>query len=363
MRAKTSNTLRKPARISNASALLDAGLIAPEQFEDVKRVGENLAIGLSPHITKILQDQPHNEALRRQYIPDINEMRISGFELGDPIGDKAHTPVKGIVHRYPDRVLLKVASACAVYCRYCFRREMIGPKAAEENLSAAEREAALDYIRNTPEIWEVILTGGDPFILNARHMREWLEALSMIEHVQIVRIHTRIPVADPDRLNEEYLEMLRDSCAKPLYIVIHANHADEISPEVECVLKGLHGAGCTLLSQSVLLRGVNDTEKALVNLFRKLVSVRVKPYYLHHPDMARGTGHFRVSLKEGLILYRSLLGKISGLCQPHYMLDIPGGFGKTPINDTNVSEIDKGHYRVEDYQGQIHSYFDDPVGK
>lgn len=362
IQAKAGDIAPASTRISSADGLLEAGLIPAEAYEDVQKLSGALAIGLSPHITALLRDNPDNKALHRQYVPDAKELILSPLESGDPIGDKAHTPVKGIVHRYPDRVLLKVASACAVYCRYCFRREMIGPKAAAEAMSAGEREAALDYIRSTPDIWEVILTGGDPFILNERHMRSWLEDISAIPHVQIIRIHTRIPVADPARITREYVQALKESCSKPLYIVLHANHADEITPEVAAALSLLREeGGCTLLSQSVLLRGVNDSAAELENLFRTLICHHVKPYYLHHPDMARGTAHFRLPLREGLALYRGLLGRISGICQPHYVLDIPGGFGKTPINASMVTEIDKHHYRVEDYQGQIHSYFDDPA--
>ncbi|MFP4313045.1 MAG: lysine-2,3-aminomutase-like protein [Alphaproteobacteria bacterium] len=343
-------------RINSAHDLAEHGLIAPEKTGDIEKTQNNFAIGLSPHLAKLIRTQPDNTALVKQYIPDIRELEFTKTELQDPIGDEAHTPVKGIVHRYPDRVLFKIAHACAVYCRYCFRREMIGLKG--NGLTKDEIGDALDYIKSHKGIQEVILTGGDPLILSPRKIKAVLKELEATEHVRIVRIHSRIPIADPERLSEELITALK-AFKKPVYLVVHINHSDEINAVVKEKCSELHHAGCTLLSQSVLLRGVNDNAAALENLFRDLIALHIKPYYLHHPDKALGTGHFRLPLKEGMKIYQSLLGRLTGIALPSYMLDIPGGHGKIPINHSFVEELGKGSYRIRDYKGKMHLYSDD----
>ncbi len=347
------------ARITSAHDLLRSGLIWDGDFANIESVGAHYAIGLTQHIVDTISANPSSDAIRRQYVPSENELYVTPTELADPIGDDAHSPVKGIVHRYPDRVLYKAVSACAVYCRYCFRREMIGAN-NRQSFNNDDRQAALDYIAAHKQIWEVILTGGDPFVLSARHISNLLAELSAIEHVQIIRIHTRVPIADPARITDEYVQAISESCTKPLYIALHTNHPDELNDGAAGAIAKLHGIGATLLSQSVLLRGVNDHAGTLERLFRKLITLHVKPYYLHHPDMAKGTSHFRLPLKEGIAIYKALLGRVSGICQPSYMLDIPGGFGKIPINAGYVEELNDGHYLVEDYQGNRHTYIDDP---
>lgn len=273
-------------------------------------------------------------------------------ENPDPIGDDTYSPVRGIVHRYPDRVLLKIVSACAVYCRFCFRKELIGKGTRGPTLQ--EIDTALDYIRNDKNIWEVILTGGDPFVLSARRICDILKRLEDISHVQILRIHTRVPIAAPERVTDAYVSALKLS--KPLYVSVHVNHVNEITPEAENALRRLHTRGCTLLAQTVLLKGVNDTPEALENLFRKLVTLRVRPYYLHHCDLAPGTSHFRVSLAEGQALVQTLRGKVSGLCQPHYVLDIPGGYGKINVAPCAANKDALGNWKATDRFGQTHDY-------
>lgn len=343
-------------RLSSAQDLLAYGLIDEIAVQGIEKTKENFAIGVSDHLAALMAAKPNNSALTKQYIPDIAELNFTDSESNDPIGDDVHSPVKGIVHRYPDRVLFKIANACAVYCRYCFRREMIGP--GSDFLSARDTEEALEYIRSHPKIWEVILTGGDPLILSAKQLNKALQDLIAIDHVRLVRIHSRVPVADPERINNNVLEALK-SCRKPLYLVLHINHKDEITQQVKDLMKQMSDAGCNLLSQSVLLRGVNDNVSTLEDLFRELIAHNVKPYYLHHPDKAKGTSHFRLPLYEGMSIYQKLLGRLSGICQPSYMLDIPGGHGKIPINHSYIEEKGKGHYTVRDYSGNAHEYYDD----
>ncbi|HTK85795.1 MAG TPA: lysine-2,3-aminomutase-like protein [Patescibacteria group bacterium] len=318
----------------------------------LKKVAERYAVSVTDAVLGAIKSA--DDPVGLQYLPQAKELVTQPEEIADPIGDSAHSPVPGIVHRYPDRVLLMPVHTCAVYCRFCFRREAVGP--GKKTMSAAELEKALDYIRNDANIYEVILSGGDPLILSPRRLKAIFDQLEAIPHVQVIRIHSRLPVADPGRITDELCAALQTR--KAMYVAIHVNHAQEITPEAEAAFTRLRRADCVLLSQSVLLRGVNDNPQALEGLFRRLVALRVKPYYLHHPDLAPGTSHFRLPLKQGQSLVRALRGKMSGLCQPVYMLDIPGGHGKVPVGPQYLTEAD-GRTEVTDPNGCAHSYPDE----
>jgi lysine 2,3-aminomutase len=252
-------------------------------------------------------------------------------------------------------VLLKPTHTCPVYCRFCFRREVVGPDGAG-NLTEPELQGALAYIRATPAIWEVIITGGDPFVLSPRRLASIVQALEAIPHVQVIRFHTRVPVVEPKRVTAELVDALKST--KAVFVALHANHPRELTQQARAACARLINAGIPMLSQSVLLRGVNDDVETLSALMRAFVAARIRPYYLHHPDMARGTSHFRLSLAEGQALVRALRGRLSGLCQPTYVLDIPGGFGKSPVAAAYVEHGAEPHEKalVEDYQGQKHRY-------
>src|SRR5439155_7052905 len=269
------------------------------------------------------------DPIARQFIPSAEELLAAPGENVDPIGDDAHSPVAGIVHRYPDRVLFKLVHVCAVYCRFCFRREMVGPGKATA-LSEDAYQAALDYIRVHNEIWEVILTGGDPLMLSPRRLAEIMADLAAIDHVKIIRIHTRVPVADPARVSPEMVAALKVEGATT-WLAVHANHPRELSGKARAAAARLADAGIPLVGQSVLLRGVNDDAATLEALMRAFVECRIKPYYLHHGDLAPGTEHLRTTIEHGQQLMRALRGRVSGLCQPDYVLDIPGGHGKAPV--------------------------------
>jgi lysine 2,3-aminomutase len=256
------------------------------------------------------------------------------------------------VHRYPDRVLLKLTAVCAVYCRFCFRREMVGPDA--EALTPKELDAALDYIATHDDIWEVILTGGDPLLLSERRLKAVMQRLSAIPHVKVIRVHTRIPAVDPERITSEIVQALKVA-GKATYVVLHANHPHEMTDAAREACARLIDAGIPMLSQSVLLAGVNDDPQVLGSLMRVFVETRIKPYYLHHSDLAPGTSHLRTSIGRGQELMRVLRGRFSGLCQPDYVLDIPGGYGKSPIGPCYLTEGESGHL-VEDYNGGRHCY-------
>jgi lysine 2,3-aminomutase len=319
-------------------------------IEDVAR---RYAVAVSPTLLALVDPADPNDPIARQFLPSLEELNTFPQELADPIGDAAHSPVAGIVHRHADRVLFKVVSACPVYCRFCFRRETIGP-GKENRLSQEDFEAALAYIAGHSEISEVILTGGDPFILSPRRVAEITSRLAAIAHVKVIRWHTRVPVTDPDRVTDALVAALHAPGATT-WIAIHANHAREFSPDARIAISRLVEGGIPLVSQSVLLKGVNDNTETLAELMRTFVENRIKPYYLHHPDLAPGTSHFRIGIEEGLALVSELRARLSGLAMPAYMLDIPGGFGKVPLESANVEKTATGH-RIRDARGQWHDY-------
>ncbi|MEO1205748.1 MAG: lysine-2,3-aminomutase-like protein [Pseudomonadota bacterium] len=346
-------------KLSSVSDLVDAGLILESDIAALEPVGERYAVALSPTIVEAIRTERArglaDGPMARQFLPDAREGVTHAEEVADPIGDQLKSPVPGIVHRYPDRALLKLATACPVYCRFCFRREQVGPGQAAM-LPADDLAGALAYIRNTPAIWEVILTGGDPLVLAPRHLRTVQAALSDIEHVKIVRWHTRVPVVAPELLTADLIAALVVP-GKTTYLALHANHADEFTPEADAGLRALRDAGLVLVSQSVLLRGINDDVATLEALMRTFVERGITPYYLHHPDLAPGTRHFRLSIAEGQELMRALRGRLSGLAQPTYVLDMPGAFGKVPIGPNYVSQTDDG-VAILATDGRVHAYPD-----
>jgi lysine 2,3-aminomutase len=319
----------------------------------LEEVARRYAVAISPALMALMDPADPNDPIARQFLPSLEELNTLPEERTDPIGDNAHTPVAGIVHRHPDRVLFKVVSACPVYCRFCFRREMIGP-GHDNALSKEDFEAALAYIASHCEIWEVILTGGDPFILSPRRMAEITTRLSAIEHVKVVRWHTRVPVTDPARVTGELVASLLAPAATT-FVAVHANHPREFSPDACRAIARLADGGIPLVSQSVLLKGVNDNADTLAALMRGFAENRIKPYYLHHPDLAPGTSHFRLTIEEGLERMRELRTRLSGLAMPTYMLDIPGGFGKVPLESSNVEKTARG-WRIRDGRGVWHDY-------
>jgi lysine 2,3-aminomutase len=345
------------ARILGAEDLIPRGLTRPDRLREIRQVAAEFAVALTEDMAELIDADEDEDPIAAQFLPSWSELSAEAEELADPIGDERWSPVPGIVHRYPDRVLLKPILLCPVYCRFCFRREVVGKKAAM--LDRAALESAFGYVRQRPQIWEVIVTGGDPFLLAPRRISEIIRALDQIPHLGVIRFHTRVPVADPRRVTPRLVEAL--AAEKAVYVVIHANHPRELTAKSREAALKLSRAGIPLLSQTVLLRGVNDDAVVLEGLFRGLVAMRVKPYYLHHVDLARGTSHFRTGIATGQRLVRSLRGHISGLCQPTYVLDIPGGYGKVPIAPCAATpDSSSGEWLIEDGAGCRHRYPADP---
>jgi lysine 2,3-aminomutase len=342
---------RKAQTLRRVGDLAAAGLVAPERREELEGVAARYAVALTPDLAGLIDPADPADPIARQFVPDARELERTPQERADPIGDAAKSPIKGIVHRYPDRVLMTPVHVCPVYCRFCFRREKVGPGGAA--LTAAEIAAALGYIRAHGAIFEVILTGGDPLVLAPAKLGALIAAIAGIPHVQVIRIHTRAPVAQPGMVTPALVRALHTE--KALYVVLHCNHPREVTAPLRAAAQRLVKAGVPLLSQSVLLKGVNDDAATLEALFRALVAARIKPYYLHHPDLALGTAHFRTDIARGQALMRRLRGRLSGLAQPAYVLDLPGGHGKVPVGPAYAAEKDGG-WVVEDPGGRRHRY-------
>jgi lysine 2,3-aminomutase len=342
--------------LKTAAEFVAAGLVPEARADEIARVAERYAVAVTPALAALIDRADPGDPIARQFVPDARELIVHPGELADPIGDDLKSPVKGIVHRYRDRALLKLVSVCAVYCRFCFRREQVGPGTA--GLSAKEFSAALAYLAAHPEIWEVVLTGGDPLVLSPRRLAVVTRALSEIEHVKVLRWHTRLPVADPARVDVAMAKALTEAPGKAVYVALHVNHPRELTRDARDACRRLIEAGAAMVSQSVLLKGVNDDVETLEALMRALVETRVKPYYLHHGDLAPGTAHLRTTIEKGQDLMRALRGRLSGLAQPTYVLDIPGAHGKVPIGPGFIESGGAGEYVARDAAGGAHGYTD-----
>jgi lysine 2,3-aminomutase len=339
-----------PARsqaLTSVDALEREGLVAAADRKALEAVAAEFRVRISPAMAGVA-----SEGVRAQFVPDVRELQVRPEELADPIGDDAHRPVAGLTHRYPDRAILHATQTCEVYCRFCFRREVVGETGT---LAEAEFDRVVDYLRRTPAVREVIFTGGDPLVLSTRRLGAMLDRLEALGTLDVVRFHTRVPVVAPGKVTAGLVAAL--DRALPVWIVVHVNHADEITDTASAALRRLSRVGVPLLSQTVLLKGVNAEVEVLDDLFRKLIRNRVKPYYLHHPDLAKGTGHFRVTLAEGQAIMAALRGRLTGIAQPLYVLDIPGGHGKVPVGPGYLRRDGEG-WVVTDPQGREHPYRD-----
>jgi lysine 2,3-aminomutase len=324
------------------------------------RVAEKYPVAITPEIAALIDPDDPGDAIARQFVPSEAELDTTPEERAYPIGDDRHSPVPGIVHRHKDRVLFKPVLTCPVYCRFCFRREQVGQSNAGA-LSPEATEAALAYVDAHPEIREVIFTGGDPFVLSPRRIAELSQAFAAIPHVALLRWHTRVPVVDPSRVTDDFVAALLVPSATT-WIALHANHPREFTPAATRAIARLIDAGIPLLSQSVLLKGVNADVDTLEALMRAFLANRIKPYYLHHPDLAPGTAHFRVTIEDGRALARGLRARVTGLAMPDYVLDIPGGYAKVSLLSDEVEDLSNGRHRIRDHEGRRHDYPPAPDG-
>ena len=318
------------------------------EITQLATVMSSYQMGVTPYYLSLIESYDYSDPIFSQIIPQRLELITTADELEDPIGDAnpelSTQPVSTITHRYRDRVLFYPIPNCAVYCRFCFRKRLVGQAAFVPK--PAELEAGFHYIEHHPEIKEVILTGGDPLMLSDIRLTDILTRLSTIEHVEILRIHSRLPVVNPFRLTHDLARRL-ETIGKPLRIVTHFNHPAEVTATAVKWIKHLISRGINVLNQTVLLNGVNAHPDILEVLFTKLVEGGIQPYYLHHPDKVRGTSHFRMTLEAGQEIYRELLHRLPDHAVPRYVLDLPGGYGKIPVTGDTIRKIADGHYMVK----------------
>jgi lysine 2,3-aminomutase len=313
-------------------------------------------LAITPHTLSLIDWSDPHDPIRRLCVPDALELDEHAGEMRDPIGDAAKSPIPFLTHRYPDRVLVLSSFACAQYCRFCFRRDRTG--LPTPGPSASDRERMVEYLREHPAVEEVILSGGDPWIAGDAEIDAWLGGVFSVPSVRRVRFHTRVPVVLPSRVTGGLVAVLRrhQGAERPVIVVTHFNHPREIAPENVTALARLADAGISLRNQNVLLRGVNDDATTLAALYRRLVDCRVVPYYLHHLDLAAGTNHFRVPLRRGLAIMRELQGRVTGVALPRYMLDLPGGKGKVPLQHQYLTGNGDGSLDVESPFGETVEY-------
>ncbi len=330
--------------ITSIAGLTDAGLLTVDNSAEFEQLAKRYAVAITPAIANNIDVANPDDPLAQQFVPSLDELTTHGAETPDPISDEPFSPVKGIVHRYPDRALLKVVNICPVYCRFCFRREMVGPSEGA-GLSGLEIDAALTYIAETPAISEVIVTGGDPFVLSPRRLADLTAKISSIPSVRKIRWHTRVPMVMPEKINAQLIAALT-APGRDVRIAVHANHANEFTNKSKDACLTLHAAGFEILSQSVLLKGINDCSNTIAELMMSYSEVGARPYYLHHGDLAPGTSHFRTTIAAGMTLMRELAETLPEALRPKYILDVPGGSGKIELNDQTCQQQSDGSYLI-----------------
>jgi len=309
-------------------------------------------VGITPYYFSLI-DRGHPDCpVRMQVIPRARELEVEAGDLVDPLGEDAHSPATGIFHRYPDRCLLLAVDRCAIYCRHCNRRRLVGQE--ESPISRQDLEQAIGYIGRTPAIRDVLISGGDPLTLSTDRLEDIVARVRAIPHVEIIRIGTRVPVVLPMRIDDELCAMLRRY--HPLYINTHFNHPKELTPLARTGCERLADAGIPLGNQTVLLRGVNSSSRVMRKLFTELLKVRVRPYYLFQGDVAAGTSHLRTSVETGIEIMQNLRGWISGLAIPHLVIDTPGGMGKVSIGPDYVVARGTDKWTLRNYEGRLVDY-------
>ncbi|MDH7501922.1 MAG: KamA family radical SAM protein [Verrucomicrobiota bacterium] len=326
--------------------------LAPEERAGALAASRKLAMSITPYFFNLIDFKDPGCPIRRQVIPRVEETQSAPGELTDPCDEDSHSPVPGLVHGYPDRVLMLVTDRCASYCRYCTRSRLVGRAPTESFESRLDQQ--IDYISRTPAVRDVLLSGGDPLLLNDQKLESILERLRAIRHVEFLRIGTRVPIFLPQRITKELCAILRRF--HPLFISIHSNHPRELTVEARTALERLADAGIPLGNQSVLLRGVNDNPDVMKAHVQKLLMCRVRPYYLYQCDPVHGTAHLRTSVNTGLQIMRSLRGHTTGYAVPAYVIDAPGGGGKVPICEDSVLSWTTDRILIRNYEGRIFEY-------
>ena len=326
--------------------------LSNEETEGARLADTKLAMAITPHFFNLIDIEDPDCPIRRQVLPNIEETQTASWEMDDPCGEDSHSPVPGLVHRYPDRVLFLVTDRCAAYCRYCTRSRLVSNALGYDFRPNFEQQ--LDYIRKTPEIRDVLLSGGDPLLLSDNKLRHLLTELRAIPHVEFIRIGSRIPIFLPQRITPELCAMLREF--SPLFVSVHANHPRELTTEVSDGLARLADAGIPLGNQSVLLKGVNDDTTIMKALVQKLLMCRVRPLYIYQCDLINGSAHLRTSVRRGLEIMEQLRGHTTGYAVPQYVIDAPGGGGKVPIAPNYVLSHNADRVVIRNFEGKVFEY-------
>ncbi len=325
--------------------------LTPEEEAGIRWAEERFPMAITPYLLSLIDPLDPECPVRKQVIPRIDEAFVARGDLSDPCGEESHSPVPGLVHRYPDRVLLLVTDTCASYCRYCTRRRRVGEEERDSSI-----EEAIEYIRKNRSVRDVLLSGGDPLILSTERLEAILKRIREIPHVEIIRIGTRVPVNLPQRIDQDLTGMLRRY--HPIFMSIHFSHPKEITPECGRALSALADAGIPLGSQTVLLRGINDDPETMKTLMHGLLKHRVRPYYLYQADLVPGTSHFRTPVRKGIEIIERLRGFTTGYAVPTFVIDAPGGGGKVPVGPEYVIKMDKGKVLFRNYEGKTFEYIE-----
>ena len=341
-------------RVTTLDILEKMVKLTPEEKQGIEGCGKKLTMSIPPYFASLMNPDDPACPIRLQCVPQKYEMEVAPEEMADPCGEDSHSPVHGLVHRYPDRVLFLVNEMCVMYCRYCTRSRMVGD--GKRTLSRGTYEAAFDYIRSHKEIRDVLISGGDPLMLSDRMLEYIIKSLKEIPHVDFVRIGTRIPVVLPQRITTELVSMLKKY--SPLWMSIHFNHPKEITKRVKYACDLLADSGIPMGSQTVLLKGINDSPEVMKKLMHELLKIRVRPYYIYQCDPIHGSKHFRTPVKVGIEIMEKLRGHTTGYAVPTYVIDGPGGGGKIPIGPNYVVAREKDHYVLRNYAGNQFKYYD-----
>lgn len=320
--------------------------------EAIEKCLEHFKMAITPYYAMLIEPDNPDCPIKKQAVPSLKEFTYDACDMDDPLCEEQFSPVEGIVHRYPDRVLFVLTHKCSMYCRHCTRRRLVGCE--DFSLSNDKLEKAIDYIRQNSKIRDVLLSGGDPLVMSDLWLENIIKKLREIPHVEIIRIGTRTPVVLPMRITDDLLKMLRKY--QPIWINTHFNHPNEITAESSRACEKIIDAGIPLGNQSVLLRGINDNAETLKELFIKLVKIRVRPYYLYQCDVSKGIGHFRTPVSQGIEIMKNIRGYISGFAVPEFVIDAPGGGGKTPVNPEYIISLDDKQAVLKNYEGKIYIY-------
>jgi lysine 2,3-aminomutase len=343
------NRITKIEQISQVLALTQS------EEEGLKSAKGRMAMAITPYWATLIDPEDPNCPVRRQSIPTADEFKISPYEMVDPCGEDTDSPAPHLVHRYPDRVLLLATESCAMYCRHCTRRRLVGHEERSDT-STGRWDAAVEYIRSNKKIRDVLISGGDPLTLEDEQLQELLKKIRAIPHVEFLRLGTRVPVTLPQRVTENLVAMLKKYA--PIWISLHFNHPKEITRRTKTACDMLSDSGIPLGSQTVLLKGINDRPSTMRKLMHELLKLRVRPYYIYQCDLVRGTQHFRTPVSAGINIIEKMRGHTTGYGVPIYVIDAPGGGGKIPIGPNYIISETKGKYVLRNYEGKVYTYLE-----